>query len=99
MGLETMRDAQELDDALDELCVVNFHNFLDPADRNKLLKVTAMKASVEQKRNEKIKMRGPPATWEMPTLWGHDEGGLFAILEGNKRLIACAAGARAGIAG
>lgn len=33
----------------------------------------------------------------MPILWGHDKGGPFAILEGNKRLIAYTAGARAGI--
>ncbi len=90
--VRTMTDAE-----LKELHVVNFHNFNDPADQNELIKVAVRKASVEQKRNEKIEPRGPPSDWEPPILWGHSKAGPFTIIEGNKRLIAYAASGQTGM--
>jgi hypothetical protein len=85
------------DAELKELHVVNYHNFNDPGDKNELMKVAARKASVEQTRNEKIEPRSPPSDWEPPILWGHNKGGPFSIIEGNKRLIAYAASGQTGM--
>jgi hypothetical protein len=85
------------DDELQELHVVNYQTFNDPADKNELMKVAARKASVEQKINGKIELRSSPANWEPPILWGHSRDGPFTIIEGNKRLIAYAASGESGI--
>jgi hypothetical protein len=82
---------------LNELHVVNYVTFNDPADQNELMKVAARKAMVEQKRNEKIEPRSAPSDWDPPILWGHTKAGPFSIIEGNKRLIAYAASGQTGI--
>jgi hypothetical protein len=85
------------DEDLNELHVVNYHDFNDPKDQNELVKVVARKAAVEQKRQEKIEARGPPTDWDPPILWGHTKAGPFTIIEGNKRLIAYAASGQTGM--
>jgi hypothetical protein len=50
-------------------------------DRNELLLVG---------RRRNLALTSDPASWDMPILWGHQKQGPFTIIEGNKRLAACA---------
>lgn len=68
-----------MDDELSELHVVNYPEWVDPADRNELVKAAARR---------KLTLRTPTSSWAMPILWGHDRCGPFTILEGNHRLAA-----------
>jgi hypothetical protein len=76
------------DDDLDELHVVNYQRWNDPADRNELRKVAARK---------RLPLQVLPANWEAPILLGHDRGGPFAIIEGNNRLTAYAGNRQLGL--
>jgi len=61
------------------LYVVNQPCWLDPGDRNELLKVAKRKP---------LTLSLAPSEWEAPIFFGHAEDGPFCILEGNHRLTA-----------
>jgi hypothetical protein len=83
------------DDELSQLRNVNYADFNGIAAQNELLQIAPNKHIVEQRRNQVIEEKSPPANWEPPILWGHTKEGPFTIIEGNKRLIAYAASGRA----
>ena len=78
----TWYEVQHLQRAcLGELLVIGRCGWDDPRDRNELLRV---------KLRKPIVLRGSPAEWSPPILWGHNRSGPFTILEGNHRLVAYA---------
>ena len=66
---------------LHQLHVIGRCGWDDPRDCNELLQVASRRPHPLQAGH---------TTWEPPILWGHAKEGPFTILEGNKRLIACA---------
>jgi hypothetical protein len=81
--VRTLTDAD-----LDELHVVNYAHWNDPADKNELLKVAARKPQP---------LRAPPSSWDTPILCGHDRNGPFTVVEGNNRLTAYAGSGQSGL--
>lgn len=73
------------DDELGELRAVNYGDWTDPTEQNRLDRIAARK---------QLSLQVQPQNWDPPILWGHHRNGPFAILEGNNRLTAYAGSGR-----